>query len=202
MNNLTPLYTKDPFPPLHQSQYSVRRQEAVGRIVARTENSNPVFILIASLSGTNSIQKLGHRRQLQFLRKSPIQNSSSCKTYFGIYDPHGSSDLSQFRVCRSKLNFHKFKHNFKDTVNPMCPVNDGIEVTEHCLLLCSSFDVQRRDLLAEVSQFLQPFIQINNLSNVGLTELLLYGDKYLSDSINQSIPQFTITFIPTTCRFG
>ena len=86
-------------------------------------------------------------------------------------------------------------------MNPRCPANDGIEVTEHCLLLCSSFDVQRRDLLAEVSQFLQPFIQIDNLSNVGLTELLLYGDTDLSDSINQNIPQFTIIFISKTCRF-
>ena len=99
------------------------------------------------------------------------------KSVFGIYDPIGLSYLSQLRVGLSKLNFHKFKHNFRDTVNPMCPTNDGIEDTEHFLLLCPSFDVQRRDLFADVSQLVRPFVQINNISNVDLIELLLYGDK-------------------------
>ena len=68
----------------------------------------------------------------------------------------------------------------------MCPSNDGIEDTEHFLLLCSSFDVQRRDLLVEASQLLQLFIQMNTLSNLFLIKFVLYGDEYLSDSINQS----------------
>ena len=41
------------------------------------------------------------------------------------------------------------------------------------------------DLLAEISQMLQPFVQINNLSNIVLIKLLLYGDKDLSDSIKK-----------------
>ena len=39
----------------------------------------------------------------------------------------------------------------KDTINPMCPTNDGIEDTEHSLLLCPSLAVPRGDLLAGVS---------------------------------------------------
>ena len=50
---------------------------------------------------------------------------------FGIHDPIGSSFLSHIRVGLSRLNRHKFKHNFRDTVNPICPTNDGIEDTEH-----------------------------------------------------------------------
>ena len=71
------------------------------------------------------------------------------KSSFGIHDPIGLPYLTQLRVGLSKLNFHKFKHNFRDTINPMCPTNDGIEDTEHFLLvlLCPSFDLQRRDLL-------------------------------------------------------
>ena len=57
----------------------------------------------------------------------------------------------------SKLNFHKFKHNFRDAVNPMCPSSDGIEDAEHFLLLCPSFDAQRRDLLAGFYDVLRPF---------------------------------------------
>ena len=42
-------------------------------------------------------------------------------------------------------------------VNPMCPLNDGIEDMEH-LLLCPSFDAHRRDLLAGVFHVLRPFL--------------------------------------------
>ena len=37
INNLTPVYTKDPIPPLQQSHYSLRNQDVVGQIEARTE---------------------------------------------------------------------------------------------------------------------------------------------------------------------
>ena len=52
------------------------------------------------------------------------------KSVFGIYDPIGLSLLTQLRVGLSKLEFHKFKHNFMDTINPMCPTSDGVEDKE------------------------------------------------------------------------
>ena len=54
----------------------------------------------------------------------------------------------------------------------MCPTSDGIEDTEHFLLLCPSFDLQRRDLLAGIVELLRPFVQIASLSNDPLTQLL------------------------------
>ena len=83
----------------------------------------------------------------------------------------------------------------------MCPTNDGIEETEHFLLLCPSFDVQRRDLLADVSKLLRPFVQINSLSNIVLKKLLLYGDMDLSDNINKNILELILNFIDKTGQF-
>ena len=119
------------------------------------------------------------------------------KSVFGIYDPLGLSYLSQIRVGLSKLNCHKFKHNFRDTVNPMCPMNDGIENTEHFSLLCPTFEIQRLNLLAGI----RPFVQIKGLSNNILVEILLYGDKDFSDDVNKTILEFTIKFINETGRF-
>ena len=82
----------------------------------------------------------------------------------------------------SKLKFHKFKHNFRDTINPMCPTNDGIEDTEHFLLLCPSLEVPRRDLLAGFSALLPP-IGHTDFSNEFLMQILLYGDKDFPDSL-------------------
>ena len=53
------------------------------------------------------------------------------KSAFRIHDPTGLSYLTQLTVGLSKLNFHKFKHKFRDTINSMCPTNDDIEDTEH-----------------------------------------------------------------------
>ena len=61
----------------------------------------------------------------------------------------------------------------------MCPTNDGVEDTEHFLLPCPFFDVQRQDLLAGIAELLRPFVQITNLSNDALTQLLLYGHQDL-----------------------
>ena len=123
------------------------------------------------------------------------------KSVIGIHDPIGLSYLSQRRVGLSKLNFHKFKHNFRDTVNPMCPTNDGIEDTEHFLLLCPSFDIQRRGLLAAVSVALRSFVEINNLPKNALVQILLYDDKDLPGDVNGSILELTLDFILKTGRF-
>ena len=111
----------------------------------------------------------------------------------------GLSHLTQLRVGLSKLNFHKFRHNFKDTVNPMCSTNDGVEETEHFLLLCPSFAFQRQNLLAEILPLLRPF-RYANLSNEVLTQLLLCGDENLPDDVNRNILELTLRFIQETGR--
>ena len=83
----------------------------------------------------------------------------------------------------------------------MCPTSDGIEDTEHFLLLCPSFDVQRRDLLAGIVELLRPSVQIANLSNDALMQLLLYGDQDLSNELNKNILELTLRFIHETGRF-
>ena len=167
INNLTPEYMMDPIPQLHQSTYSLRNQDVVGRIRARTEKIRSSFYpnCISEWNQLDPEIRLAPSIAV-FKTKLLSKIRPPAKSVFGIHDPIGLSYLSQIRVGLSKLNFHKFKHNFSDTINPMCPTNDGIEDTEHFLLLCPSFDIQRRDLLAGVS-VLRPLVQINSLSNNG-----------------------------------
>ena len=37
MNNLTPLYSKEPIPPLHQLPHSLRSQDVIGQLGVRTD---------------------------------------------------------------------------------------------------------------------------------------------------------------------
>ena len=82
----------------------------------------------------------------------------------------------------------------------MCISNDGIEDTEHFLLLCPSLDIQRRDLLAGVLALVRPFA-LSNPSNEILTQLLMYANKDFPNEINRNITELTLRFIRETGRF-
>ena len=68
------------------------------------------------------------------------------------------------------------------------------------LLLFSSFEAPRRDLLAGVSSLLRP-LGHNNLSNEFLMQILLYGDKDFTDGLNRDILLSTLCFNHKTGRF-
>ena len=200
LNNLTPIYTKDPFPPQRPLQYCLRNQDVTGRIKARTEK----FQSSCYPHCLSEWNKLDPEIRLApsvavFKKKLLSIIRPPAKSFFGIHDPIGLSHLCQLRVGLSKLNFHKFKHNFRDTINPLCPSNDGIEDIEHFLLLCPSFTVPRRDLLTRVLAMFRPYGYVNN-SKEGLTQILLYGDKNLPNDLNKRILLLILNFIHQTGR--
>ena len=82
----------------------------------------------------------------------------------------------------------------------MCPSNDGTEDTEHFLLLCPSFGVQRTDLLAGIYTLIRPYMEYANLANDVLLQILLYGDKNFPNNLNRSIDELTICFTHSTGR--
>ena len=122
------------------------------------------------------------------------------KSVYGIHDPKLLSVLTQLCVGLSKLNYHKFKHNFRDTFNPLCLINDGIEDTEHFLLLCSAYDIHRRDLLDSVNTILRPH-GLSNPPNKELLQILLYGHEKLPFDSNTNILDARIKFIQASERF-
>ncbi len=62
--------------------------------------------------------------------------------------------LACIRLGLSPLRKHKFDHHFDDTPNADCIANDGIENTEHYLLLCKSFKDIRATLIQNVTDIL------------------------------------------------
>ena len=174
VNYLSPGYTVDPIPP-SSSVAVLRDQDIIGRVKARTEKFKSTFYPNC-LSEWNKLEpELRLAPSIAVFKKKLLSIiRPPAKSVYGMHDTKGLSHLTQLRVGFSKLNFHKFKHNFRDTINPMCPTSDGVEDTEHFLLLCPSFDVQRQDLLAEIVELLRPVLQITDLSNDVLVKLLLW----------------------------
>ena len=69
------------------------------------------------------------------------------KSLFAIHDPIGVKLLSRLRLKFSHLNEHKFRHNFKDALSPMCDCGSETETTDHVFLCCPFFAINRQKLL-------------------------------------------------------
>ena len=128
---------------------------------------------------------------LQFIRPK------ACSV-FNVMDPEGLKLLTRLRVQLSHLKEHKYRHNFVDTLNPIC--NCGlleIESTPHYLLRCLFYCDQRKTLLDSISTV----GNISNLSDRKKVDLILYGDEKLSIATNQAIIEATICFLRSSKRF-
>ena len=131
------------------------------------------------------------KKLLNFIRPSE-------KSIFNIYDPQGSKLLNRLRLGFSHLREHKFRHNFADTVNPLCSCALETESTDHFFLHCQSYVSFCTALMNELSSISSGII---SLRPSALLEVILYGDKMLSDNTNQQILTATINYIKNTQRF-
>ena len=108
---------------------------------------------------------------------------------------NGLRFLTQLRTGLSVLREHKFRHSFCDASYPMYLLNDGVENTEHYMLICQDFNQQRTLLLGKVSDVLSVVgININDLSQCALLNILLYRDSRLSCTLNRRIISATLEY--------
>ena len=121
INNLAPKYTTDPIPPQRQSRYSLRRQDAIGVIRTRTGRFQSTFYTHCLSEWNKLDEEIRLAPSIAVFKTKLLSKIRPLPNFvFRINDPTGLSYLTQLRVGLSKLNFHKFKHNFRDTTNPMC----------------------------------------------------------------------------------
>ena len=62
---------------------------------------------------------------------------------FGIHNPIGMQLLTRLRLGFSHLNEHKFRHNFREFLNPLCKCKFEPETRSHFLLRCHLLQVER-----------------------------------------------------------
>ena len=118
---------------------------------------------------------------------------------FSIYDPLGIKLLNRLRVDFSHLNEHKFRHNFADTLNPLCSCSLETESMAHFFLRCRYYSNIRITLMNELNDI------DNSITSRQTNELLrtiLYGDCKFKDDVNKWILIATIQFIKNSNRFN
>ena len=116
---------------------------------------------------------------------------------FAIHDNNGIKLLTRLRLNFSHLKEHKFRHNFLDTINPMCSCASEPETTAH-FLFCQNHVIRRSKLLKNVYNLDQI---LPNYDGDHLIHTLLYGSEQFNFNLNKEIIELTICYLKDTERF-
>ena len=117
---------------------------------------------------------------------------------FGIHNPLGMQLLTRLQLGFSNLNKQKFRHNFRDFLNPLCECNLEPETASHFLLRCHLFQVERTTLLNNIKEVYEHIIS-DATSNSN--QILLYGNENYNHDANKKILLSTIKFCIDGKRF-
>ena len=97
---------------------------------------------------------------------SPSQNS-----IFNCHNLKALKFITRLRLGLSHLRYHKFKHNFQDSLNDFCNCVLNTESTSHYLLHCLLFEDERKTFLSNIKSINQKFIENDSI----LTSALCFG---------------------------
>ena len=122
-------------------------------------------------------------------------SNSNCNTY----NPLGVTYLARLRIRFSHLKEHKFKHNFQDSIDPMCSCSSGIETTIHFFLHCANFNIQRQTLFDKIATIDANILTENEDS---IVNTLLFGKPNCESSFNKAMLNASIGYILSTERFN
>ena len=149
------------------------------------------FKLDESIRNSESIS-IFKTKLLSFIR--PAQSS-----IYNILGQIGIKLLTRLHLDFSNLNEHRFRHNFKNCLNPLYSCSLETEDTLHYLLHCHHFSMYHEDLMNSVKSFYNNF---ESLSDNAKKDILLYGDPFLDQNKNKLILEATINYIKISERFS
>ena len=177
-----PPYLYDLIPPLQRSNHypgcfkTLRCRTELFRNSFLSFTVNEWNKLDSDIKNSDSYEMF-RKKLLAFIR--PVGNSM-----YGIYDPFGVKLINRLRLGFSHLREHKFRHNFADTVNPLCSCSLEAENTEHFFLRCQNNLSARTTLMNELNNISNA---INSLNSTDLIRVILYGDKNFDNVTNFKI---------------
>ena len=167
-----PAYIYDIIPPVSQSQ---RHPNTFNSIPCRTEYFKNSFFpcVIGDWNKLNpEIRRSGSynifRKSIwNFIRPSP-------KKVYNNNDAIGIKLINRLRVSFSYLREYTFKHNFRDTLNPLCSCSIEVESTSHYFLHSHFFDASRATLMNVLRNIDS---DLPTLRDENLTNNVLYGNQ-------------------------
>ena len=120
-------------------------------------------------------------------------------SFFSVYDPLVKL-LTCLRLQFSHLNEHRFIKGFYDKVSPICGCDAEVEDTEHFLLNCFFYSIQRFELFNNINKVDPSFTLLVTDEQVNI--LLYRYPTNKSNALNQDITKFVIDFLGLLLRTG
>ena len=192
---LLPSYLKDYLIPCDNLRKYLTRSSTQKRIKAFPARTKLWIILLSTLCWSwgnlsEEIRTINSRNTF----KSSILNFVTPKenSVFEVYDIKGVKLLTRLIMDFSRLNEHKFRHNFDDIINPMCSCGEEPETTLYYLLNWDLYSIYRLELLNYI--YTLNWSLKNSSEQKGL-KILLYGAEDFTSQMNFEILKFTIKFI-------
>ena len=128
---------------------------------------------------------------LRFIR--PAQRKT-----FNINGSVGVKLLIRLRLGFSHLREDKFRHGFRDILNPLCPCSIEAETTAHYFLRCHFYNANRSALMNELNEIDNSSFTLNENKFI---DLILYDSDKFDDKKNSNILMCTIKFIKVSQKF-
>ena len=195
-SNGQPFYIYDLLPPMRSSRGHVNSFNTVSCKFEYFKNSfipnviNEWSKLDPEIRSSTSYN-LFRDTLLKFIR--PAQ-----KKTFNINDSVGVKLLTRLRLGFSHLRDHKFRHGFRDILNPRCPCSIETETTAHYFLCCHFYNANRSALMNELNEIDSSFSTLNENKFI---DLILYGSDKFDHKKNHNILMSTIKFTKDSERF-
>ena len=95
--------------------------EAVTTFYSRTDVFKYSFFPSTKIKWNKHDRRIGQSTTILSFRNALLKiGRPTSKPVYNIHDPNGLKLLTKLRLGLSHLNEHKFNHNFKECVNPLC----------------------------------------------------------------------------------
>ena len=139
---LLPSYLKDYLISYDNLRTRSSTQKRINTFPARTKPFKSSFFPYCAEAWRNLSEELRNVNSINTIKPSilnfdrPRENS-----VFEVYGIKGVKLLARLRLDFSHLNEHIFRHNFNNTINPMCSYGKESEKTPHYLLRCDLYSI-------------------------------------------------------------
>ena len=110
--------------------YLARNSNNIKQIFCRSEYFANSFFPYAIKEWNKVSLEIRNSESYSVFKKSLVKFTRT-NSVFSVADIYGLKLLTRLRASLSHLRKHKFRHNFQDTVNPLCSCSLELESTSH-----------------------------------------------------------------------
>ena len=202
LNGLSPLYLRSYLHNNTEVIYQTRSSSSskIKSFSARTKIFETSFYPYCLKEWSNLSEEIRNIVSLNKFKKTilnfirPKENS-----VFAIHDTNGIKLLTCLRLNFTHLNEHKFRHGFRDMIDPMCKCGKEPETKLHYLLRCNIHSSHRIELLNDICAINS---SISDFPENKLLNTLLYGFEDFNNDTNQKLLKSTIRYLVVSDRFS